>query len=214
MVSDEIAKYLADHSSAESDVLAELRRETHLKTVYPQMLSGPLQGKLLELISRMVKPEKILEIGTFTGYSTLCLVIGLTQGGKLHTIEVNPEMAEFAARFFKKGGVEKKIVQHIGDAMNVIPTLDEEFDIVFIDADKENYPDYYELVFDKLKPGGYIIVDNVLWSGKVLADRSEMDNESAAIDQLNQRLVNDKRVEIVMLPLRDGLSIACKVSSS
>jgi predicted O-methyltransferase YrrM len=212
MVTDDIEQYLLKHSSPESELLAELRRETHLKTVYPQMLSGPVQGKLLELISRMVKPEKILEIGTFTGYSTLCLEKGLTQGGKLHTIEVNPEMAEFAARFFKKGDVQNRIVQHLGDAMKIIPGLKESFDIVFIDAGKEHYPEYYKLVFDKVNVGGYFIVDNVLWSGKVLSNQEKMDNETAGINELNQLLVNDKRIEVAMLPLRDGLSIACKVS--
>lgn len=211
MVSEEIEKYLINNTSAEDSLLSELRRETHLKTVYPQMLSGPLQGKVLELFSRMIRPETILEIGTFTGYSALCLVKGLARGGKMHTIEVDPEMALFAEKYFKKSGRNDHIVLHTGDAMDIIKSLDEQFDLVFIDAGKEQYIDYYNLVFRKLRSGGYIITDNVLWSGKVLLPEGQMDEETKCIASYNRMLAGDDRVEVVMLPLRDGLSIARKI---
>ncbi len=211
MVSEEIEKYLINNTSAEDSLLSELRRETHLKTVYPQMLSGPLQGKVLELFSRMIRPETILEIGTFTGYSALCLVKGLARGGKMHTIEVDPEMALFAEKYFKKSGRNDHIVLHTGDAMDIIKSLDEQFDLVFIDAGKEQYIDYYNLVFEKVRAGGYIITDNVLWSGKVLLPEGQMDEETKCIASYNRMLAGDDRVEVVMLPLRDGLSIARKI---
>mgnify|MGYP006292284315 FL=1 len=211
MVSEDIEKYLINNTSAEDSLLSELRRETHLKTVYPQMLSGPLQGKGLELFSKMIRPDRILEIGTFTGYSALCLVKGLATGGKMHTIEVDPEMALFAEKYFKKSGRNDQIVLHTGDAMDIIKNLDEQFDLVFIDAGKEQYIDYYNLVFEKVRSGGYIITDNVLWSGKVLLPEGQMDEETKSIASYNRMLAGDDRVEVVMLPLRDGLSIARKI---
>jgi len=211
MVSEDIEKYLINHSSAEDSFLSKLRRETHLKTVYPQMLSGPLQGKVLELFSKMIRPDKILEIGTFTGYSALCLVKGLATGGKMHTIEVDPEMALFAEKYFEKSGRNDHIVLHTGDAMDIIKSFDEQFDLVFIDAGKEQYIDYYNLVFEKVRAGGYIITDNVLWSGKVLLPEGQMDEETSCIAAYNRMLAGDDRVEVVMLPLRDGLSIARKI---
>lgn len=211
MVSEDIEKYLINNTSAEDSLLSELRRETHLKTVYPQMLSGPLQGKVLELFSKMIRPDRILEIGTFTGYSALCLVKGLATGGKMHTIEVDPEMALFAEKYFEKSGRNDQIVLHTGDAMDLIKNLDERFDLVFIDAGKEQYIDYYNLVFEKVRSGGYIITDNVLWSGKVLLPEGQMDEETKCIVSYNRMLAGDDRVEVVMLPLRDGLSIARKI---
>jgi predicted O-methyltransferase YrrM len=211
MVTNDILEYLSKNSSPESGILKELRRETHLKTVYPQMLSGPVQGKLLEFISRMIKPGNILEIGTFTGYSAICLEKGLKAGGKLHTIEINPEMAGFASRYFKKAGIEKRVILHLGDALELIPEINESFDLVFIDAGKEHYSDYFELVADKINPGGYLLTDNVLWSGKVLLPEPQMDRETKGIAQYNSKLVNDARMEVVMLPVRDGLSIARKL---
>ncbi len=211
MVSEDIEKYLINNTSAEDSLLSELRRETHLKTVYPQMLSGPLQGKVLELFSKMIRPDRILEIGTFTGYSALCLVKGLATGGKMHTIEVDPEMALFAEKYFEKSGQNNQIVLHTGDAMDIIKSLVEQFDLVFIDAGKEQYIDYFNLVFGKVRAGGYIITDNVLWSGKVLLPEGQMDEETKCIASYNRMLAGDDRVEVVMLPLRDGLSIARKI---
>lgn len=211
MVNEELEQYLGLNTSPEPDLLSELRRETHLKTAYPQMLSGPVQGKLLEFISHMLRPHTILEIGTFTGYSALCLAQGLADGGKLHTIEINPELIDFAARYFRKSGLWAKIIQHTGDALKIIPALEERFDLVFMDASKEHYPDYFALVADRINSGGFLVADNVLWSGKVLLPESEMDRETTGITTFNKLLSRDERFENVMLPLRDGITLARKV---
>lgn len=206
----EIEEYALKNSDAEPDVLKRLHRQTHLKMAMPQMLSGHMQGLMLKFFSKMIRPKNVLEIGTFTGYSAICLAQGLQEDGMLHTIDVNEEFKEIILRYVKEAGLEEKIILHIGDAVNIIPRLEETFDIVFIDADKENYSVYYDLVFPKVKQGGYIIADNVLWSGKVLNSAMKMDNETKALYEYTRKVHSDSRVEKMLLPLRDGLMIARK----
>lgn len=208
MIDKRIEAYAHDHSSTEDALLSELYRETHLKTVYPRMLSGPLQGKLLEMISRMIRPERILEIGTFTGYATICLGRGLPDNGLIHTIDVDPLMEDIYTKYFEKAGISKKVQAHIGHAKEVIPKIAETFDLVFIDADKENYPDYYKLVMPRLRSGGFILADNVIWSGKVLEPRP--DKETSGIIEFNKIVQQDERTENVMLTVRDGLMLIRK----
>ena len=204
-----IENYIESHTTPESPILAELFRETHLKAMYPRMLSGHYQGKLLEIISYMVKPSRILEIGTFTGYASICLARGLKKGGTLVTIELNPELSEISDKYFKKTGLEKTIITHIGNALDIIPRLKEDFDMVFIDADKENYLNYYQLVFDKIKPGGFILADNALWSGKVLK-KNTSDKETKGISEFNDFVHQDPRVDNILIPVRDGIMILRK----
>ena len=206
----EIEEYALKNSDAELDVLKCLNRETHLKMTMPQMLSGHMQGLMLQMFSKMIRPKNILEIGTFTGYSAICLAQGLQDGGKLHTIDVNEEFKEIITRYIKEAGLEGRIQLHIGSAVNILPLLKEEFDLVFIDADKENYSTYYDLVFPKVKQGGFIIADNVLWSGKILNSPMKMDVETKSLYDYSQKIQSDSRVENVLLPLRDGLMIARK----
>lgn len=206
--SPEISEYAEQHSKAESQLLYELNRETHLKTEQPQMLSGHLQGRIQSIISHMVKPRRILEIGTFTGYSALCFAEGLTHDGLLFTIDVNEEFKAIAERYFMRSDYRNKIRSITGNALDVIPTLNETFDLVFIDADKENYSVYYDLVFGKVCKGGYILADNVLWSGKVI-DGSK-DAETLAIKAFNDKVQKDERVENVLFPVRDGVMIVRK----
>lgn len=210
LVSTEIEQYIAQHSTPEQPVLRELNRETYVKVQMPNMLSGHLQGQFLEMITKMLQPKRILEIGTFTGYSGICLAQGLPEDGVLHTIDINEELQPMVENFVTKAGLSNKVKQWIGDARQIIPAIDETFDLVFIDADKVNYSNYYDLVFDKVRTGGYIIADNVLWSGKVLAE--DKDKDTLAIDNYNKKVVSDKRVEVFILPLRDGLNIARKIS--
>ena len=209
-IPQEIEEYALKNSDAESNVLSRLNRETHLKMTMPQMLSGHMQGLMLQMFSKMIRPENILEIGTFTGYSAICLAQGLQDGGILHTIDVNEEFREIVLRYIKEAGAEGKIKLHIGAAVNILPTLKEEFDLVFIDADKENYSVYYDLVFPRVKQGGYIIADNVLWSGKILNSAMKMDIETQSLFEYSRKIQSDPRVENVLLPLRDGLMIARK----
>ena len=206
----EIEDYSLKNSDAELDVLKQLNLETHVKMTMPQMLSGHMQGLMLQMFSKMIRPKKILEIGTFTGYSAICLAQGLQEGGKLHTIDVNEEFKPIILRYVKQAGLEGKIQLHIGPAVNILPTLKEPFDLVFIDADKENYSVYYDLVFPQVKQGGYIIADNVLWSGKVLDSAMKMDFETKSLAEYSRKIQADSRVENVLLPLRDGLMIARK----
>ncbi len=210
MILQETEEYICSHSTPEDELLQELNRETNLKVMYPRMLSGQVQGKLLEMMSRMIKPEHILEIGTYTGYSAICLARGLAPKGILHTIEVNPELTEMANRYFIKAGLENKIIQHTGDAVNIISGINEVFDLVFIDAAKELYPLFYELVFPKVKPGGYILADNVLWDEKVLGSNKKPDRETEGIRQFNDLVRDDNRVENVLLSVRDGLMLIQK----
>ncbi len=209
LVSAEIEQYIEQHSSAEHKVLQELNRETHLKVQMPQMLSGHLQGQFLAMVTGMLQPKRILEIGTYTGYSGICLANGLGEDGILYTIDINEELQPMIETYIAKAGLTKKVKQLIGDAQQIIPTLNETFDLVFIDADKVNYSTYYDLVFDKVRTGGYIIADNVLWSGKVVLEKK--DKDTLAIDSYNKKVLADKRVETFILPLRDGLNIARKL---
>lgn len=210
MIPPDYEEYASNHSSNESEILKQLSRETHLKIMNARMLSGHLQGKLFELISFMIKPDRVLEIGTYTGYSAIALAQGLSENGMLHTIEINEELEFIARKFFNKSGLEDKINLHIGNALKIIPTLNETFDIVFIDADKENYINYYNLIFDKVRKGGFIIADNVLWSGKVLTEAQENDIDTINLQKFNKLITEDKRVENILLPLRDGLMIIMK----
>lgn len=209
-ISQELDNYIVNHSEDEPPLLQQLSRETHLKILQPRMLSGHYQGRLLSLISKMVNPTAILEIGTYTGYSALCLAEGLQNNGVLHTIDINEELYDFQRKYFDASPYGQQIIQHIGNAIDIIKTLDHQFDLVFIDADKEDYPAYFELVINKLKKGGVILSDNVLWSGKVIEPLVEGDEATTALLQYNQMLKNDPRIETVILPVRDGLTISRK----
>ncbi len=202
-----IEEYASAYSTPEPEVLKKLNRETYARILRPRMLSGHLQGRLLSFISRMIQPTTILEIGTYTGYSAICLAEGLKVDGLLHTIDHNAELEEFAHQYIKESGYQDRIIQHIGEALDVIPGLDETFDLVFIDADKENYVGYFDLVLPKLKPGGIIIADNALWSGKVLLPRHQMDEETTGIANFNEHVKQCKQVRQLLLPFRDGLMI-------
>ncbi len=206
-----IEDYSIQHSTNEDSVLSELNRETNLKVMMPRMLSGHIQGRVLSTFSAMLKPDRILEIGTYTGYSAICLCEGLSEGGLLYTIDTNEELEGLVRNYFEKAGCANKVKYIIGNAMNVIPTLDETFDLIFIDADKINYSNYYDLVFDKVRKGGFIIVDNVLWSGKVLNKREKMDKDTLAIDNFNKKIKTDMRVEKILFPIRDGLFVIRKI---
>ena len=205
-----IEKYADQHTSPEIPVLARLSRATHLRTHQPQMLSGHLQGAFLQMISHMIKPAAILEIGTFTGYSAICLAQGLQEGGKLITIDCNPEMEDFATPFFKEAGLQNRIEMRVGDAAAIIQSMSGPFDLVFIDADKESYVRYFELVYPLVKPGGYILADNTLWYGRVIKPGAETDRETAGIVRYNNFVKQHSGVEHVLLPLRDGIMIARK----
>ena len=204
-----LQKYAEDHTSAESDILKVVNRQTNAHILMPRMLSGHLQGRILSMISRMVKPDTILEIGTYTGYSAICLAEGLNPGGKLITIDINEELENTATGYFKTSGFTDVIDYRIGNALEIIPLLKGSFDLVFIDADKENYSRYYDLVINHVPLGGYILADNVLWSGKVLDEKP--DKDTRAIKEFNQKVQNDSRVENVLLPVRDGIMIMRKI---
>lgn len=206
----DIEAYSEQFTGEESELLYDLNRQTHIKMLQPRMLSGHLQGRTLSMLSKMIQPSRILEIGTYTGYSALCLAEGLSENGKLITIDKNHELEDMVKEYFQKAGMEEVIELKIGDAVELIPWIDETFDIVFIDADKENYVNYYDLVFDKVRKGGFIIADNVLWSGKVLKPDIELDKDTIVLKQYNQMVLDDDRVENLLLPIRDGLMIAQK----
>jgi caffeoyl-CoA O-methyltransferase len=206
----ELETYVEEHTTAEPEVLARLNRETHLSQVYPRMLSGHVQGTLLRMISSMVNPVRILEIGTFTGYSALCLASGLAEEGILHTIEVDPELEEIIRRYISEAGLTGRVILHTGPAAEIIPSLDESWDLVFIDADKPNYLAYYNLVFDRVRKGGFILADNALWDGKVL-NPDTRSRDTRGIIEFNEFVQNDKRVENLLLPVRDGLMIIRKL---
>lgn len=209
-IDPKLDNYVCAHTENEPVVLKELNRKTHLSVLQPRMLSGHFQGRVLSMLSHMIQPEYVLEIGTYTGYSALCFAEGLKQNGKVITIDVNEELEDLVREYISKAGMEEKLDYRIGDATKIIPELNEQFDIVFIDADKKNYCNYYNLVFDKVKKGGYIIADNVLWSGKVLEDYESLDRETKVIMDYNNMVHNDERVQEVLLPIRDGLMIARK----
>ncbi len=206
----EIEKYILNHIDSEDEILRELDRETHLNVLGARMISGHLQGQVLTLLSKMIQPETILEIGTFTGYSAICLAKGLQENGKLITIEIDDELENMAGKYFEKAGIQHKTEQRIGPALEIIPTLNLTFDLVFIDAHKPEYPAYYKAIFDKVKHGGYIIADNTLWSGKVLEVPAEDDYQTRGILEFNAMIKNDDRVEKVILPLRDGMTVIRK----
>jgi caffeoyl-CoA O-methyltransferase len=204
-------KYVCEHTANESDLLKKINRETHLEVLQPRMLSGHFQGRVLSMFSKMIRPERILEIGTYTGYSAICLAEGLTPNGKLVTIDINEELAARVRGYFAESPNSQQIDYLIGDAMELIPALNEKWDIVFIDADKHNYINYYHLVFPMVKVGGYIIADNVLWSGKVI-DSTQNDKDTQLLREYNQLNHKDNRVEEVLFPIRDGLMIARKIN--
>ena len=203
-------QYVTENSENEPQLLQQLSRETHQKILQPRMLSGHYQGRLLSLISKLVNPQYILEIGTYTGYSALCLAEGLQNNGELHTIDVNEELVDFQRKYFDQSGYGKQIHQHLGNALDIIPQLKTKFDIVFIDADKENYSNYFHLIIDRLKPGGIILSDNVLWSGKVIEPLKKDDTSTEALIIYDKLLKDDDRVETVLLPIRDGLTLSRK----
>ena len=207
-----LSKYIIDHISPEENYLHELDRETNLKVIGSRMLSGHLQGQILSMISAMIKPRCILEIGTFTGYSALCLAKGLAEGGQLHTIDIDDELEGMAKKYFLKAGMGERIIQHIGDARQIIPTINQSFDLVFIDADKREYCDYYNLVFDKIPVGGFLLADNILWSGKVVDSDSVDEAQTCGIIEFNDLVQNDPRVKNVILPVRDGIMLVQKVA--
>jgi len=211
MLNKNIEKYIEDHTSPPNELLQQLIRDTHLKTIYPRMLSGNLLGRFLTMISRMISPERILEIGTFTGYSAICLAMGMDQKGKLYTVEINRELEAISKKYFQLFGLEERILQLFGDAKEIIPDIEEIFDLVFIDADKENYLQYYELVFDKVRPGGWILADNALWDGKVTLTEYKTDKETAGIVEFNNFILKDPRVENVLIPIRDGVMLIRKL---
>ena len=212
LISPIINKYAEDHTTPEDDILKALNRETNMKVELPVMLSGHLQGAVLQMISHMINPHRILEIGTYTGYSAICLARGLRDGGLLHTIDVNEELYDMCYRYICKAGLEGKIKQHIGKAESILPTLDETFDLVFIDADKVNYGMYYDQVFDMVRTGGYILADNVLYNGEVAQEGGPQSKNAKAMHAFNEKLMSDERIEKILLPLRDGIMIARKTS--
>jgi predicted O-methyltransferase YrrM len=207
---DQQEKYILAFSSQEDPLLTDLSRHTYLREVHPQMLSGHILGSFLRMFSRLLSPERILEIGTFTGYSAICLARGLRPGGRLFTIEVNDELRKTTLEYIREAGLQDSIELINGDALQVIPQLNDIFDLVFIDANKEHYPDYYSLVFDKVRSGGYILVDNVLWGGKVLDD-SASDITTRTIQDFNALVTTDQRVENYILPIRDGIMVINKL---
>ena len=205
-----IEQYTIAHTQDESEVLKKLNRETHANVLIPRMLSGHLQGRVLAMLSKMIQPKTILEVGTYTGYSAICLAEGLADNGVLHTIDINEELTPMGKRYFQEAGITNKVKVHVGDAMKIIPSINETVDLVFIDADKENYSNYYDLVFEKVRKGGFIIADNVLWSGKILDEYSKMDKDTKAIRDYSKKIHSDNRVECVLFPIRDGLMVARK----
>ncbi len=204
----QIEDYISAHSDKEPQILADLNRETWAKVLMPRMLSGHIQGRVLSLFSNLLRPLNIIEIGTYTGYSALCLAEGIKKEGELHTIEINEEHALIAEKYFKKSKFSKNIKQHIGNALEIIPKINKKFQLAFIDADKENYSKYFDLIIEKIDVNGIIIADNVLWSGKVL--QKDMDDETKALNNYNKKILNDSRVENILLSVRDGLMICRK----
>jgi len=210
-ISEKLDDYVVAHSQSEPKLLQQLNRETYQKILQPRMLSGHYQGRLLSMLSKLIRPQTILEIGTYTGYSALCLAEGMQESGELHTIDINEELFDFQRKYFDKSGYGNQIHQHLGNALDIIPKLETNFDLVFIDADKENYSNYFNCIIDKLNSGGVILSDNVLWSGKVLETVFQKDDTSTpALIAYNKILNTDDRIETVLLPIRDGLTISRK----
>ena len=210
-IAQNLADYAEKHTSPEPTLLAELNRDTYANVLTPRMLSGHIQGRVLSMFSKMIKPKAILEIGTYTGYSALCMAEGLTADSVLHTIDIDEELETRINKFVSQSPFAHQVKLHIGNALDIIPTLNESFDLVFIDADKENYAAYYDLLIDRLPSGAVLIADNVLWSGKVLeADQLPKDNDTKALDSFNKKIQADSRVENVLMPIRDGLMVIRK----
>ena len=207
-ISQELENYIEQHSEKEPELLAALNKETYQKVLLPRMLSGHFQGRVLSMLSKLIRPVNILEIGTYTGYSALCLCEGMQENGTLHTIDIKEELVDFQRKHFDKSPWGNQIVQHLGEAIDIIPTLDLKLDLVFIDADKENYINYFELIVPKMNKGGIILSDNVLWSGKVLEPLNPKDISTKILLEYNLLLKNDLRVETVLLPIRDGLTVS------
>ena len=210
-INEHLEDYIIKHSQQEPRILKDLNRETNLKVLQPRMISGAHQGRLLSIISKIISPAKILEIGTFTGYSTLCLSEGLTKGGRIHTVDINEELYDLQRKYFKKSPFNDNIIQHLGNALEVIPTMDNNFDLIFLDADKNKYPEYLDVLISKLKIGGVLLSDNVLWDGKVLNPISEKDISTKAIVKYNKLLSQREDMDNVILPIRDGLTISRKI---
>jgi caffeoyl-CoA O-methyltransferase len=207
-ISQELEDYIEQHSEKEPQLLAALNKETYQKILLPRMLSGHFQGRVLSMLAKLIRPVNILEIGTYTGYSALCLCEGMQEGGQLHTIDIKEELVDFQRKHFDKSPWGTQIIQHLGEAVDIIPTLDVKFDLVFIDADKENYINYFNIILPKMNKGGIILSDNVLWSGKVLEPVHPSDVSTKILVEYNQLLKNDPRVETVLLPIRDGLTVS------
>ena len=207
-LSEELENYAAQHTEDEPLLLQELNKRTHLNVLQPRMISGHFQGRFLSLLSKMVQPRTILEIGTYTGYATLCLAEGLPPEGVLHTIDIKEELTDLQREFFDRSGYGSQIVQHLGKAADIIPSLNTTFDLVFIDADKQNYAHYFDLVIEKMNRGGIILSDNVLWSGKVVEEVKHNDKHTQALMTYNQKIKDDPRVETVLLPIRDGITLS------
>lgn len=207
-ISQDLENYIEQHSEKEPELLAALNKETYQKVLLPRMLSGHFQGRVLSMLSKLIRPLNVLEIGTYTGYSALCLCEGMQENGSLHTIDIKEELVDFQRKHFDKSPWGNQIVQHLGEALDIIPTLDLKFDLVFIDADKENYINYFELIVPKMNKGGIILSDNVLWSGKVLEPLNPKDISTKILLDYNLLLKNDPRVETVLLPIRDGLTVS------
>ncbi|MBD3864363.1 O-methyltransferase [Olleya marilimosa] len=208
---EKLDDYVVAHSQDEPELLQQLTRETYQKILQPIMLSGPYQGRVLSMISKLIRPKSVLELGTFTGYATLCLAEGLHPEGEIHTIDVNEELEDFQRKYFDKSGYGTQIHQHLGSAIDILPTLDKTFDLVFIDADKPNYVNYFHLIIDKLNLGGIILSDNVLWHGKVIEPVDAKDVSTNVVLEFNTLLKEDPRIETVLLPIRDGLTISRKI---
>ncbi|ATA72007.1 MULTISPECIES: O-methyltransferase [Capnocytophaga] len=204
----EIEEYASEHTENEPLLLQELTRRTHLQVLQPRMISGHFQGRVLSLLSKLISPSAILEIGTYTGYATLCLAEGLQKNGVLHTIDIKEELQELQREFFDRSGKGKQIIQHLGKAKDIIPTLETKFDLVFIDADKQNYAIYFDLIINKMNSGGIILSDNVLWSGKVVQNVKSNDKQTLALLEYNKKIKEDPRVETVLFPIRDGLTVS------
>lgn len=207
-LSEELEDYIALHSQDEPELLAQLNKETYQKILLPRMLSGHFQGRVLSMLSKLIRPASILEIGTYTGYATLCLCEGLQENGQVHTIDIKEELVDFQRKYFEKSPWNSQIHQHLGEATTIIPTLETTFDLVFIDADKENYIHYFELVLPKMNKGGIILSDNVLWSGKVIEPLADNDESTKTLIAYNKLLKKDTRIETVLLPIRDGLTVS------
>lgn len=211
LIDEDIWGYICEHSSKEEKLLSELRRETEIKCLNPIMLSSVFQGNLLSIISKIKNPRKILEIGTYSGYSTLCLADGLSDDGQIHTIDKNEELLHIQNKYFDKSIHQKKIIQHTGNALNIIPNLNLKFDIVFIDADKENYSEYLKMILPNMNKGAVLITDNILWHGKVVNQDKEIDYKTRKIAEFNKNLANESSLKSIIIPIRDGISIAVKL---